>query len=225
MVEVIPAILEKNWQDIEKKINLVKAFAKTIQIDLIDGKFLPQQTFLDPKPFVKFSQEIFFELHLMVENPTAYLAPFAKAGFKRFIAHVEALPMLEDQEKFINEGKKLGQVGLAIDKDTDISSVKIPLDNLDCLLVMLVKAGSSGQQYNLECLEKIKMLKSSERTFFNGGGAAQHDMEIEVDGGINLESIAKAKEAGATRFSVNSFLFKANSLEGQFNLLKTIAEK
>jgi ribulose-phosphate 3-epimerase len=213
MGEIIPAILEKNWQEIERKINSVKTFAKTIQVDLIDGKFLPQQTFLDPQPFAKFSQEVFLELHLMVGNPIDYLESFARVGFKRFIAHVEPLPGLEDQERFVNEGKKFGQVGLAIDKDTDTNSIKVSLDDLDCLLVMLVKAGSSGQQFGPECLEKIKQLKAKTET------------AIEVDGGVNLDSTTRAKEVGATRFSVNSFLFNANNIEEQFNLLQAIAEK
>jgi ribulose-phosphate 3-epimerase len=213
MVEIIPAILEKNWQDIERKINLVKSFAKTIQIDLIDGKFFPQQTFLDPLPFAKYSKDFLLELHLMVENPFIYLQPFADVGFKRFIAHVEALPKLEEQEKFIQDGRRFGQVGLAIDKDTNINSVKVSLDDLDCILVMLVKAGSSGQEYDLNVLQKIKQLRSRTQT------------AIEVDGGVSLESTAKTREVGATRFSVNSFLFKANNPEEQFNLLKNIAGK
>jgi ribulose-phosphate 3-epimerase len=77
----------------------------------------------------------------------------------------------------------------------------------------LVKAGSSGQQFGPECLEKIKQLELKTQT------------AIEVDGGVNLESAMKAKQAGATRFSVNSFLFKADNIEEQFNLLQAIAEK
>jgi ribulose-phosphate 3-epimerase len=208
MYEIIPAILEKDWLDIERKVDLVKSFAKTIQIDMIDGKFLPQLTFLDPKPFVKFSRDYFFELHLMVENPLSYIRPFANVGFKRFIAHVEALPGLVNQEEFVKKGKLFGEVGLAIDKSTDINSIKVPLDNLDCLLIMLVKAGSTGQKYDLNTLKKIKQLKMKTQTV------------IEVDGGINLESAVLAKKAGATRFSVNSFLFKANNVEERFNFLK-----
>lgn len=217
MFEIIPAILEKDWESIEKKINLVKSFAKTIQIDIVDGKFISPQTFLDPKPFSKYSKDFFFELHMMVENPVSYLKPFAEVGFKRFIAHVEALPELVDQKEFVTQGKLFGEVGIAIDSKTDINLVKIPLGDLNCLLVMLVKAGSSGQKFDLAAIEKIKQLR------------AKTQIKIEVDGGINLESIVKAKEAGANRFSVNSFLFNAHPPAGgpqeQYNLLKTIAEK
>jgi len=157
MYEIIPAILEESWQQIERKINLVKSFARTIQIDIIDGKFVPFRTFLDPKPFTKYSKDYFLELHLMVENPLIYLKPFADVGFRRFIGHVEALPQLADQEEFIAQGHLLGEVGLAIDNSTDTDSIKIPLDNLDCLLIMLVKAGSSGQQFDLIALKKTDL--------------------------------------------------------------------
>ena len=92
MGEIIPAILEQNWQNIERKINLVKPFAKTIQIDIIDGKFVPFQTFLDPAPFSKYAKELVFEAHLMVDNPIKYLESFARAGFKKFVGQIEMMP-------------------------------------------------------------------------------------------------------------------------------------
>lgn len=208
MLEIVPAILEENWQEIEKKINLVKPFAKTIQIDVVDGKFAPYKTFLDPRPFAKYSKDYLLEVHLMVENPMTYLKPFAEAGFKRFIGHVESLSQLADQEEFVAQGQLLGEIGLAIDVSTDINSVKVPLNDLDCLLIMLVKAGSSGQQFNLVSIEKIKQLR------------AKTQINIEVDGGVNAESIVRSKDAGATVFSVNSFLFKNGNPESQYEILK-----
>jgi ribulose-phosphate 3-epimerase len=214
MYEIIPAILEENWQQIEGKIDLVKPFAKTIQIDIIDGEFVPLKTFLDPKPFVKYSSELFLEAHFMVENPIRYLESFARAGFKRFIGQIEKMP---DQIKFVEKAKTFGEVGLAIDQTTDINSIKVPLNDLDCVLIMLVKAGSSGQKYDLNCLEKIKELKLKIKNL-------KLNIPVEVDGGVNLESAIKAKEVGATRFSVNSFLFKNNNPYEQYNLLKKCLE-
>jgi len=81
MYEIIPGILENEWNKIERKIEIVKPFAKSIHIDIIDGKFVPDTTFLDPVPFVRYSQKLFLELHMMVENPIQYLELYAKAGF------------------------------------------------------------------------------------------------------------------------------------------------
>lgn len=210
MFEVIPGILEKEWTEIERKINLVKSFAKTIHIDIIDGKFAPNTTFLDPSPFAKYTKDIFFELHMMVKDPIQYLQPFAVAGFKRFLGHIEKMP---DQTEFVAQAQVLGEVGLAIDGPTDLSEVKVAYRDLDCVLIMTIKAGESGQTFNPEYLKKVKILRS-----------AQNDMSIEIDGGINDVTIVKAKNAGATRFIANSFIFKAHPPDGgpqeQYNFLQ-----
>lgn len=200
MYEIVPAILEKEWGEIERKIELVKSFAKTIHIDIIDGEFAPNATFLDPQPFSKYTSNIFFEVHLMVDEPINYLKPFAEAGFKRFLGHVEKMG---DQEEFVAQAEMLGEVGLAIDDPTDSSAIKVPFSDLDSILIMTIKAGESGQNFNLEHLKKIEMLKLIQHD--NGGIPI-----IEVDGGINDQTILLAKNAGATRFVANSFLFKEN---------------
>lgn len=213
MYEVIPGILEKDWNEIERKIEIVKPFAKAIHIDIIDGKFAPNTTFLDPKPFQKYTNEIFFELHMMVESPIQYLKSFAGAGFKRFIGHVEMMP---DQDEFVAQAQLLGEVGLAIDGPTDLSKVKVPYGDLDCILLMTIKAGESGQTFNPEYLKKVETLRSAMQ---NQG----QFLPIEIDGGINDVTIVKAKNVGATRFVSTSFIFNGDP-KSQFNLLKKCLE-
>lgn len=215
MFEIIPGILEKEWVEIERKINLVRSFATAsnaapaIHIDIIDGKFAPNSTFLDPTPFAQYTKELTFELHMMVENPIQYLKPFADAGFRRFLGHVEQMP---DQEEFVAQGQLLGEVGLAIDGPTSFDSIKVPYSDLDCILVMTIKAGKSGQAFTQEYLKKVEMLRS-----------AQHDMIVEVDGGINDKTILEAKNAGATRFVANSFVFNNQDPQRQYRLLQNKA--
>ncbi len=208
MLEIIPGILEKDWVEIKRKIEVVKLFTKTVHIDFIDGKFAPNSTFLDPKPFAKFSNDLFLEAHLMVDEPLKYLKPFANAGFKRFIGHIEKM---SDQKEFVAQGQMLGEVGLAIDGPTDISQIKVPYSDLDCILIMTIKAGQSGQEFVSEYLEKIEILRK-----------AQNDIgvPIEVDGGINDKTIRVAKEKGATRFVANSFIFKNQNPQQQYSLLQ-----
>lgn len=210
MFEVIPGILEKEWSEIERKIELVKPFAKTIHIDIIDGKFAQNTTFLDPKPFAKYSSEIFFELHMMVDNPIQYLKPFADVGFKRFIGHVEKMP---DQQEFVAQGQLLGEVGLAIDGPTNLNSVKVPLEDLDAVLVYTSdKAGFSGASFMEERLKKVRKIREQSAL-----------LSIGVDGGINDQTIVLAKDAGATRFVSTTFIFNTPIDAGpkaQFNLLK-----
>ena len=205
MYEIIPGILENEWNKIERKIEIVKPFAKSIHIDIIDGKFVPDTTFLDPVPFVRYSQKLFLELHMMVENPIQYLELYAKAGFRRFIGHIEQMP---DHTEFVAKAKEFGEVGLAIDGPTPLENIEVPFSDLDSILIMTIKAGMSGQEFNPEYLKKIEIQRF-----------AQNDIRIEVDGGINDQTIRLAKAAGANRFIANSFLFSSQNPQERFNLL------
>lgn len=207
MFEILPGILEKEWSDIEKKIEMVRPFAKAIHVDLLDGKFAPNTTFLDPSPFKKYSDEIFFEVHMMVDNPIQYLKPFADAGFKRFLGHVEQMP---SQVEFVAQAQILGEVGLAIDGKTPVDAIQVPFDDLDCLLVMTINAGFSGQTFMPQHLEKVKNLRSKITNQF---------FPIEVDGGINDQTILLAKDAGVNRFVATSFLFALENPKSQFEKL------
>ncbi|MDP2649651.1 MAG: hypothetical protein Q8P10_02290 [bacterium] len=198
MLEIIPAILEQDWVEIEKKIELAKSFVKTIHIDVADGIMVPNTTFLDSAPFAKYTKslpDILFEAHFMVSDPIKYLKPFADAGFKRFIGHVEKMP---DQEEFVAQGQLLGEVGLGFDGPTNLDMLKVPLDDLDCVFFYTSdKAGFSGPPFNPQRLGKVRKIRSR-----------NSQIPIEVDGGLNEETIVFAKNAGVTRFAVTSALFR-----------------
>lgn len=223
MLEIIPSpgTENKNWQEIEKKIELVKPFVKTIHVDVCDGKFASNTTYADTNKFKEYIEKIaatersgwvvedkgiLFEVHLMVEDPITYIKQWADAGFTRFIGHIEKMP---DQEAFVAEAQLYGEVALAIDKQTPVDAVKIPLGDLDALLVMTIQAGFSGQTFEEALLEKVKVIRGKEP-----------DLAIEVDGGINDETIEIAAAAGATRFVATSFLFNLTTPEEQYKLLE-----
>src|SRR5476651_2051329 len=128
MFEIIPSpgTDNKDWSAVEAKLGLVKPFAKTIHIDVLDGKFAPNTTFLDPKPFAQFSKDLILEVHLMVEEPIQYIKPFAESGFRRFIGQVEKM---SDQVAFVAEGELLGEVALALDADTPVEAIKVPFSD------------------------------------------------------------------------------------------------
>lgn len=207
--KIIPGILETDWNDIEKKIEQVRPFADTVHIDVIDGVFAKTQTFLDPKPFSKYADELELEAHLMVDDPEKYLKPWADAGFKRFMGHVEKM---RDVTNFVAEGQLFGEVGLAFDLDTELNSVKMNFEDLDSLLIMGVNAGASGQNLSDSVIEKIK--KISNETF----------IPIEVDGGVNDQNITLLKDAGAERFITTHFLFKDEKPAEAYSLLYNLLE-
>lgn len=223
MFEIIPSpgTENKEFAEIEKKIELVKSFVRTIHIDVCDGKFAPNVTFSDPEPFKRFTnvlpedesgwstgeKGLYFEIHLMVEDPIKDIKKWADAGFRRFIGQIEKMP---DQEAFIAEAQMFGEVGLAIDGPTSLESIKVNYDDLDVVLFYTgEKAGVSGATLHEDRLEKVKALRK-----------LQEYIPIEVDGGINDETIAVAYEAGVTRFVTTGFLFGLNSPEEQYKLLE-----
>ncbi|MGA2967594.1 MAG: hypothetical protein ABSD69_00260 [Candidatus Levyibacteriota bacterium] len=210
MHNVIPGILEKDWQEIERKLVIIRPFSKAVHIDFLDGKFSENSSFMDFSSFAKYKNDFFLEAHLMVGNPTQYVKPLAQAGFKRFLGHIEKM---QDIDEFIAEGEIFGEVGLALDIDTPVSAITVPFDDIDAILVMAVKAGKSGQAFLQRSLSKIKELR--EKTI----------IPIEIDGGITDESIIAARVSGANRFVTTSFIFQnsdpLNSFEKLENLIST----
>ncbi|HVT00767.1 MAG TPA: hypothetical protein VHE53_00865 [Patescibacteria group bacterium] len=208
-MQVIPGVLEKDWDSIEKKLNQIKTFTNTVHVDIIDGKFVNNLTFLDPEPFSKYSQDLFLELHMMVQDPINLLNNWGKAGFKRFLGHIEHM---SSQNEFIKEAKRFGEVGLALDGPTHISSIKVPFEELDSLLIYTSdRVGFSGPPLMEDRLDKIRHLRKLT------------NIPIGADGGINDKTIAKAHESGATRFVSTSCIWTApNPAESYHNLVKLI---
>ncbi len=199
MIDIIPGILEKEWETIENKLRLVAPHVDWVQVDIADNTLVPNETIVD---FSKFSPEhlapelrhLSFEAHLMVANPEKYIKPLADAGFKRIIAHVECI----DPRVFLDKAKYEDvEVALAIDGPSELEIIEPFLDQVDMVLVMTIEAGFSGQEFMQDTVEKIKRIHEN-----------LPDLPIEVDGGINDKSAKIAKDAGATRLVSTSYLFK-----------------
>lgn len=234
MLEIIPAILETSFPEIEKKIRILEdlnpvdtpeKIISWIQIDLADGTLVPNTTFLDPEPFRRFADDsnnnspnspsysksglggVNLELHLMVTDPLMYLERFAKAGFKRFYAHVEGGFV----DEYIARGYQLGvEVGLAINGPTPFDRIHKYLDNIDCLLVMAIEAGFSGKPFREDTIAKIKRIRE-----------ADLEIPVAVDGAMNVENAKKVIEAGANRICSNSYIFNSPDIKASILSLKT----
>lgn len=205
--EIIPGILEKEWGEIEKKIQAVLPFAESIHIDVIDGKFAPNTTWMDPAPFAKYTKQAQFEVHLMTDNPLQYVQSFADAGFVRFLGHVERMP---DVAEFLAEAQLWGEAGLAFDGPTPLSSVQVNWHDVDMVLFYTgERIGFSEATLVVDRLEKVKELR-----------AVDADIAIEIDGGVHDKNILLAKEAGATRFVSTGFLFDGGNVEEQYRILQ-----
>lgn len=202
---ILPSILEKDWSEIEKKLEICQGFARSVHIDFIDGKFAENSTFLDPQPFSDYAEYFQLEAHLMVINPIDYLDSLFAAGFKTVIAQVEHM---QDQIAFVAKAQQLGGVGLAIDLDSPLSAIRVAKEDLDQILLLSVKAGHSHQAFDPRVIDKLKTLKN------------EYLGNIAIDGGISAGNIESLFEAGARSFAANSYIFANEDPESRFRELE-----
>jgi ribulose-phosphate 3-epimerase len=175
------------------------AGADRVQIDVMDGRFVPNITFGTPavkclRPLTGLT----LEAHLMVEPPEDFLEAFAHAGADTIIVHQEATPHLHRAIQHIHAlGKK---AGVAINPSTPASTLSEILGSLQLVLVMTVNPGFGGQEFIPETLGKIRHVRQAIQV-------CGFDCEVEVDGGINTETARLVVEAGANVLVAGSAVF------------------
>lgn len=183
MIEIVPAILVKTPAELQQKLKEVEPYVNRVQIDIMDGKFVPNKT-IQPEEMKSFKTKLIKEAHLMVEDNEKYVDEFLKLGFDMIIVHIESCKNVKKIIKRVKEqGKK---VALAINPPTPLSAIKNYLDDVDMVLIMTVNPGFSGQGFIPEVSSKIKELRQMKK-----------DLDIEVDGGIKIENAKIVLEAGA----------------------------
>lgn len=212
MLEIVPAILTNDPRELDQKIRQVESFAKRVHIDIIDSSFAKNPT-ISPEALLGIETNLFFDVHLMVNNPASWVGRSYEGLPDRIIGQIE---MMKNQEEFVAKVAEGGaHIGLAIDLHTPVASIEtILLRNIDSILVMGVKAGLGGQQFEEKVLEKIKQLDEIR-------AREQRPFKIIVDGGVTPETIGKITKAGADEVAAASAVFSGNSEENIQNLLKS----
>ena len=207
MANVAPTILSYSRDDFKARIDLVKAFATRLHIDICDGSFVPMKTIGLAQVYTVNS--IPFDLHLMIDNPESQVETIISLKPELVIAHFEAKADLA--KLFFDLRAVHIKVGLAILFDTTIEEVAQLLPKIDHLLIFTGTLGKNGGTFTPEVLSKIAEAR-----------AVNTQLEIAVDGGVNLDAAKQAVEAGADVIDCGSYIHDAASPVEAFNSLRDL---
>lgn len=196
-----PSILSADFTRLGEELAACEsAGADWIHVDVMDGHFVPNITM---GPFIveacKRATKLPLDVHLMIEKPERYIEAFAKAGASNITVHVEACPHLHRTLQYI---KSLGcKAGVALNPGTPSAAIEAVLAEADLVLVMSVNPGYSGQEFIPESISKLAEIRKKLDVLNSSAW-------LEVDGGITVENLPQAKEAGANVFVAATAVFK-----------------
>lgn len=196
-----PSILAADfWRLGEQIKELENAGVRYLHIDVMDGIFVPAISFGMPLiSSIRPKTHMFFDVHLMINDPERYIEDFAECGADMINFHVEAA---EDVEGTINKIRQTGRMaGITIKPNTPAAAVEPYLDKVDMVLVMTVEPGFGGQKLMPECVDKVREVRRMARE-------RGLSTDIEVDGGINLDNVREVIDAGANVIVSGSEVFK-----------------
>ena len=214
-VTIAPSLLSADFARLAEDVARCEAGgADWLHVDVMDGRFVPNLTFgAKVIETVRRVTKLPLDVHLMVLEPESYFDAFAKAGATTLTVHVETAPHLQRQLARIRD---LGcRAGVALNPGTPLTTIEDVLDDVDLLLVMTVNPGFAAQKFIPHSIDKIaraRQLLDRARS-----GAA-----LEVDGGINRDTIGAARKAGADTFVAGNAVFTAPDLAKEIAALRQL---
>ncbi len=229
MIEIIPAILPRNYEDLKNKISLVRGIVPVVQVDICDGIFVKSTTWpflgkndeevflenslehhfaaiLNEQEGMPFWEDVEFELDLMVHDAVQNFDIYTKLGPRRIVFHLEAVGRIEEFKNFL-EGidsyvRDVIEIGIALNQDTEVEKIFPLVNSVDFIQVMgIARIGSQGEEFDEKCLDQIKKLKEK----FS-------DLIVSVDGGVNMETAPKLIALGADRLVIGSAIFNTDDI-------------
>lgn len=199
-MEVIPAILESNWLETEKKIKIVDGLTNWIQIDVSDGEFVKEKIWNNSKDLFSLDTKSKIEIHLLIKEPWLKAEEWLSSPAKRICVHVEAFSSPESVrfDEILFTAQKYGKdIVWSFKLETDWKQYEKLMQKPHAhILLMSVDPGRQGQEFNSEVFNKISSIKEK-----------YPHVKIFIDGGVSLDNIADIKDAGVDFAIVGSAIF------------------
>ncbi|HBG02077.1 MAG TPA: ribulose-phosphate 3-epimerase [Firmicutes bacterium] len=211
-IRISPSILAADLSNLRDELAKVQN-ADRIHVDVMDGHYVPNISFgLPVVQAAKRSTTIPLDVHLMIENPERYLEDFAAAAPAVITVHYEAVTHLQGTLRQI---RNLGvKAGVSLNPHTPLDGLKYVLDDLDLILVMTVNPGFGGQSFIPAMLQKIRDGRKL---------IGDAPIELQVDGGVSLETLPDLVQAGATNLVAGSSIFGAQNPREYIEQMRSIA--
>jgi ribulose-phosphate 3-epimerase len=214
---VAPSLLAADYAHLADEIRAVEGAADWLHIDVMDNHFVPNLTIgLPVVQSLRKVSNLPFDCHLMIDTPQRWAIGYAEAGAYNVSFHIEAV---DDALALARNLRAAGsRAGLAIDRDTPLEPYLDLLPSFDVLLIMTVKAGFGGQAFIPQLLAKV-------RTARRHANAGHLELRIEVDGGLDADSVEAAAAAGADAFVAGTAVYRADDPAAAVRALRTRAAR
>ena len=217
-IYINPSILNANLDDLENEISRVASTSDLLHLDIMDNIFVPNFTFDLERAFeiINFSK-LPVDAHLMINNPDEIAPLYAENGCTSVTFHFEAVNDVDNTIKDIRSNG--AKVGLAIKPATKFADIEKWIEEIDMLLIMTVEPGFGGQLFMHEQMPKV----AQARTFIEK--LLRNKPTVQIDGGVSLETIAEAANAGANCFVAGSAVYKSDNPAAMVSSLRSLAQK
>jgi ribulose-phosphate 3-epimerase len=210
---IFPSLLACDFAHLEREVRAVETVGvPALHLDIMDGHFVPNLSIGVPiVEAVRRITELPLDVHLMISDPARYIEAFRKAGADSMTIHIEAVP---DPRPVLDRIRALGAMaGLALNPPTPLASIEASLSYCDLVLVMSVMPGFGGQKFDDVALAKLRELRAN---------TACRAL-LEVDGGVDPETVAPCAAAGAELFVAGTAIFKSDDYAGTIHRLRSDA--